>query len=209
MLLENQPKRSQYLNRSSLSILIVAGSLMGCSHEFISARSTAHPYVHKMDDFLPLDSGQKETLYTVDGTKTNYSLKTKKDGSSVHFQAISEGKVIDEEVYDVQNRTILLKEAVGENFLPPITLIEFPLEVGSQYQWKGKLACELNKIDGSATVLTSTDFVSLKDKSEDAIKVEVNLSFGSGGNRKLSFWFVKGQGILKTEMVKTIREPKQ
>ena len=209
MFLEKQPKRPQYWNQSSFSILIVAGSILGCDHVQIASQGTRHSYVHKMDDFLPLDSGQKETLYTVDGTKTNYSLKTKREDSSIHFQAVSEGKIIDEEVYDIQNRTILLRKAVGENFCPSITLIEFPLEVGSQYQWKGKLACELNKMDGSATVSTSTDFVSLKDKSEDAIKVEVNLSFGNGGTRKLSFWFVKGQGILKTEMVKTIREPKQ
>jgi hypothetical protein len=90
-----------------------------------------------------------------------------------------------------------------------MTLIKFPLEVGSQYQWQGKLCCEMDTLDAHATAITSTDFVSLKDKSEDALKVEVNLTFGSGATRKLSFWFVKGKGILKTEMVKTIREPKE
>ena len=209
MFLESQLKRSQFWNRSSFSILLAAGCFLGCDHVRITAHQTGSPFVANIDEFLPLDSGQKETLYTVDGTKTNYALKTKKEGSVVRFQAISEGNIIDEEVYEVKNRTILLKNAVGENFNPPITLIEFPLEVGSQYQWTGKMACEVTSLDGAATVLTSTDFVPLKDKSEDAIKVEVNLRFGNGGNRKLSFWFVKGKGILKTEMVKTIREPKQ
>ena len=209
MFLEKPNRRLRWLSRSSTSILILSGILVGCDHTKISVSTVSSPYVHKMDEFLPLDGGQKDASFTVDGTKTNYTLTTKQVGTTVHFQALSEGTLIDEEVYDIQGKTILLKKAAGENFIPPVTLIQFPLDVGEQYPWKGKLACEMDQIDGTATVTTSTDFVPVNDKSEDAIKVEVNLKFGTGATRKLAFWFVKGHGVLKTEMAKNIREPKQ
>ena len=155
-----------------------------------------------------MNAGQTASVFTVDGTKTNYSLKTVKSGSTVSFQAISDGKLVDEEVYEVEGHTVMLKRALGETFQPPVTLIKSPLNVGDNYTWKGTLACDIEKIDGTATVTTSTDFVSMKDKSEDAIKVEVDLNFGAGASRKLSFWFVRGKGILKSEMFKTVREPK-
>ncbi len=202
-------KKSQSSNPNSALALIAICCTIGCDHIHTSVVTSTPAYASKIDDFLPLDAGQTEGQFVVDGTKTNYTLKTKTEGTVVSFQSMSEGKMIDEEMYDVQGNTVVLKKAVGENFMPPITLIKFPLEVGSQYQWQGKLCCELDTLDAHAAVTTSTDFVSHKDQSEDALKVEVNLTFGSGGTRKLSFWFVKGKGILKTEMVKTIREPKE
>ncbi|MEI8282650.1 MAG: hypothetical protein WCG75_09625 [Armatimonadota bacterium] len=209
MFLGKQLKKSPSSNPSSAFALLAICCMIGCDHIHTSVVTSPPAYASRIDDFLPLDAGQIDSQFTVDGTKTGYTLETKSEGATVSFQAVSEGKMIDEEVYEVQGKTIVLKKAVGENFTPPITLIKFPLEVGSQYQWQGKLCCELDTLDAHAAVTTSTDFVSLKDKSEDALKVEVNLTFGSGGTRKLSFWFVKGKGILKTEMVKTIREPKE
>ena len=201
--------KSLSLNQNSAIALVVVCCMIGCDHIHTSVVTSPPAYASRIDEFLPLDAGQVDGQFTVDGTKTNYTLKTKTEGTVVSFQALSEGTMIDEEVYDFQGNTIVLKKAVGENFMPPMTLIKFPLEVGSQYQWQGKLCCEMDSLDAHAAVTTSTDFVSLKDKSEDALKVEVNLTFGSGGTRKLSFWFVKGKGILKTEMYKTIREPKK
>jgi hypothetical protein len=189
-------------------LLLIAGCLVGCDHLKISATETGQPYVHKADEFLPLDAGTANSTYTVDGTKTNYVLKTVKTGTTVNFQATSDGKVVDEEVYDVKDNSILLKSAAGENFNPPVVLVKFPLYVGDQYTWKGSLCCEIEKIEGSATVTTSTDFVQGKDNSSDAIKAEMNLKFGEGASRKLSFWFVNGKGIVKTEILKNVRGPK-
>ena len=208
MFLEKLRPRSRWLNRSNASILVVVVGIVGCNQIHVDTVTTNSGYVHGIEEFLPLNAGQTAASFTVDGTKTNYNLKTVASGSTVSFQAISDGNVIDEEVYDVQGHTILLKRAAGENFEPPMTLIKSPLNIGDRYSWKGVLACEIEKIDGHATITTSNDFVPVKDKSEDAIKVEVNLSFGKGANRKLSFWFVKGKGVLKTEMFKNIREPK-
>lgn len=195
-------------NRSNISILIVASCLAGCtSGHFVDVESR-QPFAPKVEEFLPLDLGTKNSTYSVDGTRTNYVLKTKKDGTEVSFQAISEGTIVDEEIYDVNDQSIFLKAAAGENFEPPILLLKFPLRVGDHYPWKGKLCCEIERISGTAMVTTSTDFVRGKDKSDDAIKAEMILKFGEGANRKLSFWFVKGKGILKTEMAKNVREPK-
>ena len=207
MFLERIRNQSRCQNRINSSILIVVGCLIGCSHGQYVEIETSQPFVHKIDEFLPLDAASTASMFVVDGTKTNYKLRTKRVGSVVHFQAISVGKVVDEEIYDVQDDTVLLKAAAGEIFEPPVTLIKFPLSVGNQYKWSGKLSCEIEHFSASAIVSTSTDFVQGKDKSDDAIKSEMNLKFGKGANRKLSFWFVKGKGIVRTEMSKNIREP--
>lgn len=208
MFLEKQRNQFRWKSQSSLLILSVVGGLIGCGHFQVSTSIARPPYAHKLDDFLPLNGGQTAADFTVDGTKTNYQLKTNTKDSTVSFQAISDGTLIDEEVYEVKDQAVYLRRAAGENFEPAVMLIKFPLSVGDKYEWKGKLACDLEKIDGNATVLTSTDFVRLKDKSQDAIKVEMNLTFGKGASRKLSFWFVKGKGVLRTEMFKNIREPR-
>jgi hypothetical protein len=208
MFLEKLRRRSRWLNRNNLAVLIVLTGLVGCDHFHVDTVSPDSGYVRTIDEFLPLNAGQKSALFTVDGTKTNYAMKTVISGSSISFQAISAGNLVDEEIYDVQGHSILLKRAAGENFEPPITLLKSPLNVGDHYSWKGVLACEIEKIEGHATITSSNDFVPVKDKSEEAVKVEVDLKFGQGANRKLSFWFVKGKGVLKTEIFKNIREPK-
>jgi hypothetical protein len=187
----------------------MAGSIVGCDHIRVIETDESLPYAHRIDDFLPLNGNQKKATFTADGTKTNYTLNTRQEGTATIFQAISAGSVVDEEIYEVSNKSVLLKRAVGENFDPPVVLLKFPLRVGDQYKWKGKIACDLEKLEATASCITSTDYVPLKDRSEDAIKVEMNLMFGKGASRKLSFWFVKGRGILKTQMIKNCREPMQ
>jgi hypothetical protein len=208
---EKISKHLRWKSRSKSSILVVVACLGGCDHIAISRSEVKpnQPFIHKMDDFLPLNSGSKESVFTVDGTRTNYQLRSTTKGTTVTFQALSDGKVVDEEVYDVQDKMVLLKTAAGENFDPPVVLLRFPLTVGDQYSWKGKLCCDIEKINGSATVVTSTDYVPRNEKNDDAIKAEMNLSFGEGASRKLSFWFVKGKGVVKTQMYKNTREPKQ
>jgi hypothetical protein len=207
MFLERIHNQSRCQNRTNPSILIVVGCLIGCGHTRMVEVQTNQPFVKNVDEFLPLDSASAGSMFVVDGSKTNYKLQTKREGTVVRFQATSDGNIVDEEIYDVQENTILLKAAAGENFEPPVTLIKFPLSVGDQYKWKGKLKCEIEHINANAIITTSTDFVQCKDKCDDAIKAEMNLKFGEGANRKLSFWFVKGKGIVRTEMSKNIREP--
>jgi hypothetical protein len=182
--------------------------LTGCNNLPQETETSNRPYVHKVDEFLPLNGGQVEAVFSVDGTTTDYKLKTVREGSKVSFQAVSHDMIVDEETYEVKGDQVLLHYAAGEEFQEPIPLMKFPLKVGEEYEWKGAMVSSQESIEGAAKVVTSTDFVRLKDKSQDAIKVEINLTFGKGANRKLSFWFVKGQGVLRTEMGKNVREPK-
>ncbi len=209
MFLEKQPKRLRWQNRNNISILIACCCLVGCEHVTVAKAAGSKPYIHSINDYLPLNGDKTPSIFTVDGTKTNYKLKTVESGTTVSFQVLSEGKLIGEEVYDVVNNSICLNRAAGEAFSPAIVLMKFPLNVGDESSWKGKLVCEMDEIDASATIRSSTDFVPMKDRSDDAIKVEIDLNFSKGGNRKLSFWMVKGKGIVKTEMFKTTREPKR
>lgn len=197
--------RCPKLSRSSIFVPVLC--LAGC-HTVLTVKETASkPYVHNVSEFLPLESGSGDSRYTVDGTNMNYVLRTTKSGTTVKFEATSEGKVVETETYDIQDNAVRLKAAGGENFDPPVILVQFPLYVGDQTNWEGKLCCESENLKATAVVSTSTDFVQRKDKCDDAIKAEMNLQFGTGASRKLSFWFVKGKGIVRTEMSKNVREP--
>lgn len=209
MLQAIKPRRSsRWKKPSSFSAFIALAILTGCNNLPPEAAPSNRPYVHKVDEFLPLNGGQTEAVFSVDGTTTDYKLKTVREGAKVSFFAISHDMIVDEETYEVSGDQVVLRYAAGEEFQEPIPLMKFPLTVGDEYQWKGTMLASQVPIQGSAKVVTSTDFVRLKDKGQDAIKVEINLTFGKGANRKLSFWFVKGQGVLRTEMGKNVREPK-
>lgn len=211
MFLEKRQQKSPWKNRSNLSILFVAllsaFVVVACNVQ-IGEPEKSSPYVSRVDEFLPLDGWKKGTVYLVDGTATDFKLKTSNEGTKVTFQAVSNDMVVDEEVYDVKDGKVLLCHAVGEDFVEPIPLLKFPLSIGDKYDWKGNLMFEGQSLKGSAQVTTSTDYVNLKDKSQEAIRVEVNLRIADNASRKLSFWFVKGMGALKTEMGKNVREPK-
>ena len=176
---------------------------------FAREAEPVRPFIAKWDEFLPLDGHQEKANFWADGTLTDYKLKTVSTGDRVTFQAISNEKVVDEESYIVRDGSILLARAAGEDFIEPVTLLKFPLSLGDQYDWQGKIVCNQEKIDCTAKVTTSTDFVTFRFKSQDAVKVEVNLKLNKRVQRKLSFWFVKGMGILKTEIGKNVREPKE
>lgn len=211
MFQEKRSKRSRWKNRNNLSFLFVvllALGFIGCNEIQVQEATSNRPYIHKADEFLPLNAGQTEAVFWSDGTKNDYTLKTWVDGTKTTFQAVSEKMVVDEEIYEVRDSQISLRRAAWEDFVEPVPLLKFPLRLGDEYKWKGTLACSEEKHKGEATVITSGDFVRLKDKSQEAVKVEINLRIDEGAPRKLSFWFVKGMGVLKTEMGKNVREPK-
>jgi len=211
MLQVRQSKRLRWKKRNNFSLLLfvlIALGFAGCNELQLQGTKPSGPYIHKVDDYLPLKGQQSEATFWSDGTETGYELKTAVKGSQYIFEAVSGDKVVDEEVYEVQGGKVLLVRAAGENFVEPIPLLEFPLHIGDEYQWKGSLACSEEKHVGTAIIITSVDFVRFKDKSQDAVKVEVNLRIDEGSPRKLSFWFVKDMGVMRTEMGKNLREPK-
>ncbi|MBI1334993.1 MAG: hypothetical protein GC165_19180 [Armatimonadetes bacterium] len=202
------PSRNQS-KHAAFAVLTFALSLAGCEHIEGGTTVASGPFVAKVEEFLPLDQHQKSATYISDGSKTDYRLKTVTDGNKVSFQAVSHDIVVDEETYLVDGGSVFLVHAVGEDFVEPVPLLKFPLRIGDQYTWKGKLACSDLQLTGMATITTSTGSVAYKGKSQEAIRTDVNLKIGDTANRRLSFWFVKGMGVIKTEMGKNVREPEE
>ncbi len=166
------------------------------------------PVVAKVDGFLPLDGGQTDASYLVDGTVADYTLKVVKSGDKTSFEALSHNDLVETETYLVKDSNVFLCHALGEDFHDPIPLMKFPLRIGDKYEWKGTLTSGREDFKGTATVDTVWDSVRMKDGSLDAVKVEIDLRIEDVGTRRLSFWFVNGRGVLRTEMGKNVREPK-
>lgn len=205
-----QLPRFPWKNRNNIPILLVVACMsmagMSCNDQLHPEPTS--PSIGKIDEFLPLDGGQKEASYSIDGTRAEYKLEITKDGNRTKFSAMSHGAVIDTEEYEVNEDTVFLRHALGETFNGPVPLLRFPLRLGDTYEWKGTLNCETDSLVGSAKIQTSADSIHLKDRSQEAVKVEVNLIIDKVGTRKLTFWFAKNMGVLKTEMGKNVREPK-
>ena len=123
----------------------------------------------------------------------------------------SNGVMLDSEKYQIQPSSFNLVNAAGEDYVQPIPLLKFPMNVGDSWKWSGQMVTGPVARKADAVVTTSDDKVDMGSPA-DALLVEVDLSMYSGASepatRRLSFWFVKGKGLVKRDFAgSTSRAP--
>jgi hypothetical protein len=105
----------------------------------------------------------------------------------------------EQETYRLDGTTFQLINAAGETYEPPIQLLKFPLTLGDNWKWTGKMISGGEPRPAQADVSTSKDRLLLASGAVDSVLVQVQLKFESGGptvaERRLSFWFVPGKGM--------------
>lgn len=172
------------------------------SGERLESRASVKP------DALPYDRAG----LILAGTVLPVQLKRTENQDTVSFQLVAHGEVLEEETYTFHDGDFNIASAAGESYQPAIMLLKFPMSVGDHWDWKGKMGAGEIMRDATAAVTTSGETINLPGVSGPAIKVNVRLQMESGGPqpavRDLTFWFMKGKGIVKREFgASSTRQP--
>lgn len=189
---------------SVVTASFVCFALLGC-HAGVAADSLAS---YKADT-LPYEKG----VLVVAGSQLNISVVAeRKPAEVVFFLKSDHGVTFEHEAYRFDKSRFSLWRAGGELYDPVIPLLIDPIIAGSKWDWSGKMILAADGTPSTspesvtpanATVSLSNDKLNLRAGAVDAMRVDVLLKMDSGGptkaERKLSFWFVKGQGLVKRE----------
>lgn len=160
-------------------------------------------------DALPYIQGQ----LILAGTVIPIELQLKRKGSEIHYLLLASGQQIEEEIYELGPSELLLRNASGESFTPPIPILRFPMSAGRSWDWSGKMASgPTPPRQASAQVTSEGVTLNVPGGPYSSVLVRVKLEIESGGpsaaERHLSFWFAQRAGLVKREFgSSSTREP--
>jgi len=129
-------------------------------------------------------------------------VKIDKSAEDMTISLISREALLDTEKYRTAEKEFDVVNAAGEDYSPPIPLLKFPMNIGDSWSWKGQMVTAPTSRKATAVITTTDDQVDMGSPA-DALRVDVTLSMESGASapamRTLTFWFVKGKGIVKRD----------
>lgn len=142
-------------------------------------------------------------------------LKTERHGSNFTINLMAHGEIFDFEKYVSTDDSYSVSQAAGEDYVPPIPVLQFPLSVGgTPWTWKGNLFSELEAQPSHATITVSTDKVTIGQSAVSTIRSDVLVVIEPhgtmpGATRRMTFWFQEGHGLIKRQFGPTsMREPR-
>jgi hypothetical protein len=165
-------------------------------------RRSSGQFVSDMKSYLPLFKKETDYTYRLDGTRVEATYEIKGRETTPILELIAHDKVFEREVYQIDETEIFLVETLGETYEKPIRLLKFPFYVGEESEWEGTMKTEGEILACKAKITTSEDRVQGIDRTMDAIQVTVLLSIRQADitvDKKLAFWFVPNEGIVKRE----------
>lgn len=190
--------------RITLFISLVALFGAGCH-----TPSDGTPLADYKADRLPYAKG----LLVVAGSQLPVTLKEIRRPGEVVFNLDSRhGETFEHEAYQFDSDRFALWRAGGEMYDPVIPLLKNPVVIGSKWAWNGRMVLAVDGVPltgpgastpASADVAIARDKLNLRAGPVESTRVDVILRMSSGSDtpaeRKLSFWFVAGQGMVKRE----------
>jgi hypothetical protein len=170
------------------------------------------------ENFFPEKWSSSLVSLNLAGIEIDGDAEMKVSGEARVLSVAKDGAVIDEESYIVKSDGVYLARkgtAGGDTFEPPIPLLKYPSKVGDKYEWTGTVSSGgPDRIKSEASITTSAESLSLATGTHEAVRVSIALLIHDGpkpAERKMSFWFVKGQGPVKrdfgTNQVRVPRAP--
>lgn len=197
------------LTAIALVIVLAGCQRSGTSQQVSSGLDPAMAWTFQQ--IQPATAPETPSELSLGGTHLPVKVVANEAKGKLDFKMIAHDVVIDSEAYDVQSDKFSLVTMGGENVQPPIPLLKSPMHVGDKWNWEGKITSGTPHAT-KAVISSRSDKLYVADKQLDAIVVEVNLLMESGGptpaERRLSFWFVPGKGMVKREFGSgSVRQP--
>lgn len=135
---------------------------------------------------------------------TSYPVEVRRNvsGERITFDFLSHGEAVDRETYVLDTHAFQIVQGAGLTYEPAIPLVLFPMSVGDQWEWKGEVLDGSDRQAAKASMTSETESLNLESGFYDGFKVSVSLKLGSSEppiEKRMSFWFVPKQGIVKRE----------
>lgn len=180
-------------------VLLLAVYIMGC-------RSTGGPQVSSGSSLPDRKEMQPDALFApqaelvFSGTRVPVKMVRKTSPGGVSFDLMAMNSVIEVERYSVTDQVFGLIEMSNEIYSPPLVLLNFPMNLGDTWEWKGSQTS--GPIDHKAWAKMISAQETLPENGLPTIRITVDLSVDDSGSakpseRQLKFWFAKGRGIVK------------
>lgn len=140
------------------------------------------------------------------GTKYPVEVLRTANKEHISFEFAKDGETIDREVYVLNGDGFQVSQCAGLSYQPPIPLVLFPMNVGDRWEWSGEVLAGSERQSATASMRSQSESLNLESGFYDGFKVEVDLKFGQPGpplDKRMAFWFVPKQGIVKREFGST------
>ncbi len=141
-------------------------------------------------------------------------VKTERKGQSFTINLYDHGELFDFEKYVSNEEGFFVSQAAGEDYVPPLPILLFPINVGGPaLSWRGTLSSELSPHPASASIQVWADKVTVGDAAVATIRSDVEITIeahdhSQSTERRLTFWFQPGKGLIKRQFGTTsAREP--
>jgi hypothetical protein len=199
--------------RTKLTVLAVTLALGGCQDGRDTAQIPSGMMFRSRDDLDPARVRHLEARLVLAGTEVPVTLEPKTEGSEFVLTIRARGAVMETERYEFSGQTFSYRGGTGEEFVPPIPILRYPLTVGDQWTWAGVAALGPVKKKARASVTTGRETLNVATGVSDSVLVTVDLSIeaqpGVPAARKLRFWIDPREGLLKRDFAhNSLREPR-
>lgn len=169
--------------------------------------------IESFDDLKPDALPGKRAEMLMAGTHIPVDLSVRSADSEFVIVLHAHGETFETEKYRTTPTSFSLSEAGGDNYVPALDLLRFPMHLGDQWTWQGRVLSGGIQRQATATVSSSSTTLYQGGLTTEAVKVDVDLSLYSEGDktpaaRKLVFEFVPGKGIVRREFGDaSVRQP--
>lgn len=194
-------------------LILAALGLVGCRS---TKASTGFP-IASYGALMPDRFVETECSLELAGSKYKAEVKLTRSGNELQIDLVYNDTVIESERYLSTEDQFAVIDAGGERYEPPIPLIKYPMHVGDDWEWNGKVRFGPTPDAGSAKVKTSSEDMTIEGGTvHNVVHIEVSRSIDSGlpgsvSTRKLEFWIAPKLGVVKrsfgTESMRYPLEP--
>lgn len=189
----------------SVGLLVAGlGFVLSCQQRVVKDSPDAKPGM-RFSDAASLDPGAlpygKASLILA-GTSYPVEVRRSANGDKITFDLINHGESIDRENYILNSSGFQIAQGAGLTYEPAIPLVLFPMNVGDKWEWKGEVVAGTERQAAHASMTSEAESLNLESGFYDGFKVAVSLTLGSAEppiEKRMSFWFVPKQGIVKRE----------
>jgi hypothetical protein len=141
-------------------------------------------------------------------------IKSSLKGEEFTISLYAHDDLFDYEKYIATHDQFSIVHGAGEDYVPPIPLLKFPLNLGGPgWSWLGTLSSEENPHPARATITTAPDTVTVGMATFWTVRVTVDMTISPYRGapavaRRMVYWFEAGHGLIKRDFAGTsIRAP--
>lgn len=195
-------------------LILLCTLVLGACNGPLPGQGNDPVLVARPADVEPGASPGAKAVLVIAGTRVPVEVVHRREGNQVLLLLNRHGQTFEREVYEETEKFFRLIEAADDRFVPGVDLLRFGDEAGLTWEWQGQIVTAGISKPASATVTASSSKVFVESVPVSAVQSVVLLKIRADANlppieRKLTFWFGKGKGVLKREFGESysVREP--